>query len=217
MSCPIVPAIIPTSQAELIATLRKLNFVNEIQIDVVDGLFAPTASWPYAPLGTPVAIKPYTDPFTLEVDLMTTQPVVAAVEWIKAGADMLVFHVESISLDTFTNFLEHTPVTIGVSMSGNTSLDTFLPYAEIADYVQLMGISDIGSQGQPFNEGIFETIEIIKKHFPEKMISVDGSVNIDTISRLRKAGVDRFVSGSAILKQDDFELAHRALCELVND
>lgn len=215
MSCPVVPAIIPTSQAELVRVLSELRFVNEIQIDVVDGVFAPAVSWPYQPLGSPGAIKSHTDPFTLEVDLMTAQPVTAAIEWIKAGADMLVFHVESISLAAFTNFLERTPVTIGVSMSGDTSLETFLPYAEIADYVQLMGIRDIGAQGQPFDENIFDMIEIIKAAFPGKMISVDGSVNTETITRLKKAGVNRFVSGSAIMQQDDFEVAHRTLCKLV--
>lgn len=217
MSCPIVPAIIPTSQAELTATLSKLHFVHEIQIDVVDGVFAPTASWPYQPQGAPIAIKAHTDPFTLEVDLMTAQPVAAALEWIEAGADMLVFHIESISLEAFTNFINHTPVTVGVSMSGQTSLETFLPYAKLADYVQLMGIAEIGAQGQPFDESIFEVIEVIKHHFPGKLISVDGAVNSDTITRLKKAGVNRFVSGSAIMQQADFEAAHRTLCELINE
>lgn len=217
MYCPIVPAIIPESQTELISMLSRLNFVNEIQIDVVDGVFAPTASWPYEPQGSPIAVKTHTDPFTLEVDLMTVQPLLAAKEWIAAGADMLVFHIESISLEEFTNFIDHTPVTVGVSMSGSTTLESFLPYAKVADYVQLMGIETIGSQGQSFDEEVLNTIKAIKQEFPNKLISIDGSVNKDTIIRLRKAGAERFVSGSAIVKQDNPEAPYNELCTLVNE
>lgn len=217
MSCPIVPAIIPSTEKELIEVLGKLFFVNEIQIDVVDGLFVPNKSWPYQPLGIPLAVKPYTDKFTLEVDLMTNKPVVAAYEWVKAGADMLVFHIETIEFEVFKKFIENANISIGVSMSGDTKLEEFLPYAELADYVQLMGIASIGSQGQSFNKEVLSQIGFIKQKFPEKMISIDGSVNKETIVQLKKAGACRFVSGSAILGQENMEAAHAELSALVNE
>lgn len=217
MAYPVVPAIIPNSKEELVETLSKLSFVHEVQIDVVDGKFVPFTSWPYEPKGTPIETKVHTDKFTIEVDLMTSQPLVAANEWIKAGADMLVFHVETVNLEAFANFVETCEVSVGVSMSGNTSLETFLPYVELADYVQLMGIATIGAQGQSFDEGVIEKIKILKQKFPDTLISIDGSVNEETIVRLKEAGAHRFVSGSAILKQDSFEEAYKNLLALVNE
>lgn len=215
MTCPIVPAIIPTSEAELVAITKKLQFVNEIQVDVVDGVFVKDVSWPYEPKGFPMSVKKYTDPFTLEVDLMVSTPILAARDWVLAGADMLVFHIESIAFETFSNFMETVEVSVGVSMSGDTTIETFIPYVELADYVQLMGIKNIGSQGQTFDEEVLNTISIIKQKFPNKLISIDGSVNKETIALLRKAGAERFVSGSAIVKQENPEDSYRELCKLI--
>jgi len=213
---PIVPALIPHSEAEAKEILGTLRFSPEVHLDVVDGEFTSTISWPYEPTGQPVAIKQYSDQFSLEVDLMVVDPLNAAVDWITAGADMLVFHVETISLENLKNFAAFTHVSIGVSAHGDTSIDTLLEYAEYADYVQLMGIREIGSQGQPFDETVLEKIAAIKAAYPEKSISVDGSVNEHTITKLKAAGVDRCIVGSAVTLQSDPSAAHKALSLLIN-
>jgi ribulose-phosphate 3-epimerase len=216
MKCPVVPACIPNSREAVIEFTEQASFTDEIQIDVVDGQFVENVSWPYVPMGEPKSIKHATDPYTLEVDLMVQKPISAAQEWIEAGADMLVFHVESVALEAFKNFAADCAVSIGVAFHGDTLLETFMEYVAHADYVQLMGIKKIGVQGEGFDERVLETIAQIKERFPSMMVSVDGSVNTDTIDRLREAGADRFVSGSAILGAPDPRLAHTELCARVN-
>lgn len=216
MSTPIVPAVIPSSKDEVLRVCKEFAFTNEIQIDVVDGEFVKAVSWPYSPAGEPISVKPFTDAYTLEVDLMVANPILAARDWIKAGADMLVFHIEGIGLEVFKNFAENTTVSVGVSMSGDTKMEDFLPYVAIADYVQLMGIESIGAQGQPFDEKVLDNIQYLRKEFPGKLISIDGSVNKETIRRLKEAGATRFVSGSAIVKADNPEEAFKHLNSLVN-
>ncbi len=215
---PIVPAVIPKDQAEVIAMTNVLSFSHEFHLDLVDGHFVPTVCWPFEPKGEAMAVKPHTDKFTLEVDLMVANPIMAAKEWVKAGADMLVFHIETVDLVFFVDYVEHTPkVSIGVSFHGDTPLEALLPYIPHADYVQIMGIHTIGAQGQPFDERTFEKIKRIRSEFPYTPISVDGSVNKETISRLIKAGVDRLIVGSAIVKQENPEAAYNALCAVVNE
>ena len=214
---PIVPAVIPQSAAEVIEMTKVLAFSHEFHLDVVDGVFVPSVSWPFFPPGEPMEVKHFTDSFTLEVDLMVEKPVKAAKEWIAAGADMLVFHVESIDLPSFVDFASHATVSIGVSMHGDTDWETFLSYVPHADYVQLMGIKTIGSQGQPFDERTLDRITLLKQQFPNHPITVDGSVNVDTIARLKKAGADRFIVGSAIVKQPNPQLAHAHLQTLISD
>lgn len=216
---PLVPAVIPSSEAELIAMIKTLSFSHEFHLDVVDGKFVPTVCWPFEPKGVAIAVKPHTDKYTLEVDLMVSNPIGAAKEWIKAGADMLVFHIESVDLASFVDFVQHTDtaVTVGVSFNGATPIEALFPYAAHADYVQVMGIHTIGSQGQPFDERTFDTIKKIRAEFPHLPISVDGSVNKDTIARLVKAGVDRLIVGSAIVKQQNPAEAYDELCVLVNE
>ncbi len=212
---PIVPAIIPASAEDIKTTLLALSFAREVQIDVVDGKFVPFTSWPFDPLGEPEEVRSFTDEFTLEVDLMVEDQIRAAHDWIKAGADMLVFHIESVDLLELKTFAEGTSISIGVSSTNNTPLEDLLSYMGVADYVQLMGIGEIGSQGQSFDERVLGRIGEIKKNFPKHMISIDGSVNKDTIRRLKEAGADRFVSGSAILKASDPKKAYEELCSMV--
>ncbi len=213
---PIVPAVIPKSQADLESTLQNLAFSSEIHVDVVDGKFVPFLSWPYEPKGFPVEVKNTTDKFTLEVDLMIDSPLSSAEHWIEAGADMLVFHVESISLEDFKKFVQGAPVSVGVSALNDTPLDVFLPYIEIADYVQVMGIAKIGAQGQSFDTRVLDRIDTIKKRFPKHSITVDGSVNKDTIKDLKQAGANRLIVGSAIVRADKPYEAYLELSNLIN-
>ena len=213
----IVPAIIPTSHDELVNYAAQLSFSHELQLDLVDGKFAPTVCWPYVPPGDPMSVKPFLDAYTLEVDLMVEDSVSAAKQWVEAGADMIVFHVETLSLSDFKVFADEAKVSVGVSAHGNTSMDVLSEYVKHSDYIQLMGIREIGAQGQPFDDTVLEKIVTLKERFPMKSITIDGSVNADTIVRLRKAGADRFICGSAIVLQKDPKAAHKALSALINE
>jgi ribulose-phosphate 3-epimerase len=212
----VVPAIIPESREALLAYAKQLSFSRELQLDLVDGKFVTSVSWPYEPQGDPMSVKSVLDAYTLEVDLMVAEPLPAAREWIKAGADMLVFHIETVALEAFAAFAEATPVSLGVSAHGDTPLSKLIEYAKYADYIQLMGIYEIGAQGLPFDEAVLDKVRELKQVFPDMMISVDGSVNKTTIARLQAAGVDRFICGSAIVRQDDPKQAHQDLEALIN-
>lgn len=214
---PIVPAVIPKSREEVLQFAEKLSFSREFHLDLVDGKFVTAVSWPYEPVGEPRSVKSQLDTYTLEVDLMVADPLTAAAEWVVAGADMLVFHVETLSLQEFASFADATIVSVGVSAHGDTSLETLVAYAEHADYIQLMGIREIGAQGLPFDETVLDKIADLKERFPRLPITIDGSVNANTIARLKKAGADRFICGSAIVKQDDPEKAHAILSALINE
>jgi ribulose-phosphate 3-epimerase len=214
---PIVPALIPKSREEVVDFAGRLDWSREFHLDLVDGKFVTTVCWPYEPAGEPVSVKSQLDQYTLEVDLMVGEPLPAARAWIAAGADMLVFHVETLSLEAFSVFASTTNISLGVSAHGDTPLETLAEYAKHADYIQLMGIYEIGAQGLPFDEAVLGKIEALKRQFPQKPITIDGSVNKDTIMRLSKAGADRFICGSAIVLQDDPEAAHAALSELINE
>ncbi len=216
MSIPVVPAVIPKSLEHLRETLEKLSFSREVQIDLVDGKFVEAVSWPYEPLGDPLNIKRELDQFTLEIDLMVENPVEAAYQWLEAGADMIIFHVETVALDVFKAFADSCHCSVGVAAHGETTVETVAGYAEYADYIQLMGISEIGAQGQKFDESVLEKVQELRRMFPNMTIAVDGSVNEETIVRLKEAGVTRMVSGSAIVLQDNPKEARDKLSALIN-
>ncbi len=208
---PVVPAIIPQSLEAAVFDIGRLEFSRELHLDVVDGLFVPFTSWPYRPKGDPQLISIWTDMFTLEVDLMVQDPLMAAQAWVAAGADMLVFHAETISPEAFKKFAQHTTISIGIAANNDLPLDQLAPYVADADYVQVMGIAKIGAQGLPLDERVFERIAFFREHYPAHLLSVDGSVNPSTIKVLSEAGAGRFICGSAIIGTDDPEQAYRNL------
>lgn len=216
ISSPIIPAVIPQSRTDLCTLAEQITFTTELHLDVVDGQFVPFTSWPYEPYDEPQSVKSVLDRFSLEVDLMVADPLPAADAWLAAGADMLIFHTETLSLAALDAFRATTAVTIGVSALNDTPLETLLEYAAFADYVQVMGIAAIGSQGQPFDTRALERITAIREAAPHLGISIDGSVNTDTIAAIRKVRVDRYIVGSGIVKQPDMAAAHHALTTLVS-
>jgi len=205
----IIPAIIPSTLSDLRQLVSRLAGLPEIHLDVVDGIFVPFISWPYNNQELPRVAKESLDVFSLEVDLMVNKPLSAAHNWIEAGADQLVFHVETISLASFKDFTDNTNMTIGISSNNDTDFNILKEYLPYADYVQVMGIGAIGTQGQPFDVRSLNRIAMIRENFPNLAISIDGSVNAETLPKLVSLKLNRYIIGSAIIKQDDQILAYK--------
>ncbi|MFN3188339.1 MAG: hypothetical protein ACK42D_02225 [Candidatus Paceibacteria bacterium] len=212
---PIVPAVIPTSAEALTEVLGKLVNISELHVDVVDGVFVSAVSWPYLPSGDPSSLAPLLARFSLEVDLMVDNPLPAAKAWLAAGADLLVFHVETISLEDFTEFAEEVSISVGICALQDTPNEMLTPYLAVADYVQVMGIAQIGSQGQPFDARVFERITWLRTIAPHLPISIDGSVNAETLPKIIPHQLHRYIVGSAIVGQSNPQQAYEELVTLV--
>jgi len=215
----IVPAVIPTSRQHLDTTLSLLGtFTDSVQVDVVDGVFAPQTSWPYAK-GVPLthALESvFFDTLSVELDLMIQNPEETLDLWLGTKPTRIIVHVEST--EKLSEVVEHASIRgyqLGLAFNNETSL-SLLQEIDIAavDFIQLMGIAEIGAQGNPFDERVLERIGNVKEMFPDMPVSIDGGVSEETITKLRKAGADRFVSGSAILKPKDPAAAYTKLSQL---
>ena len=213
----IVPAIIPDSSTALTRAVEELSFVHQLHIDIVDGKFVQSVSWPYCNT-TPVAdVKKVLEGHSIEVDLMVLDPIEQAKQWVEIEADMLVFHVEAISVSDFVHAVDYFHnCSIGISALNDTSFDTLKEYLKYADYVQIMGIAEIGAQGAQFDNRLFERIAQVQSHFPDLPISVDGSVNETTVQEINATGIDRCIVGSAIVKAADRMKAYKTLAALTS-
>lgn len=213
----IVPALIPNSLDDIRDTIALIReFTREVQIDIVDGAFVPFTSWPYRGGGSVMLLREWTDTMDIEVDLMIERPEEAVPLYIDAGAKRVVVHLESVT-DSETLIRHHDThgYQLGFSIGNDTPLEELTHVLPHADYVQLMGITDIGTQGQPFDERVLTRIREVLRVNPAMPISIDGSVNRDTLPRLKEAGATRFVSGSAILHADNPRGAYEELTLLL--
>lgn len=230
----IIPAIMPDSFEDLAAKAARVKGLVPIaQIDIMDGIYVGSKSWPYTEGGTKreqhfVAMSaqdeglPYWDELDYEIDLMIAEPEKHIEEWFPLGASRLIFHIESIK--DRDGFFAHAlfdraareiggdlAIAVGLAIDTATPLSEIEPYIEKVDFVQCMGIAKIGYQKQPFDERVLTHIERLRASYPELIISVDGGVNETTAPILARSGANRLVSGSAIFGASDVKAAIRAL------
>jgi ribulose-phosphate 3-epimerase len=221
----VIPAILPEDFLDLQEKLEMVvGHVPMVHIDVQDKTLTDRANWPYA--GDPseflkiaheVEGFPFWEDLSFEAHLMVKHPEDIAEDWIRAGAERIIVHIESFESDdevsTILNTLRQrfgsaasmVSVEIGLAVKLNTSMESILPHVLEADFIQLMAIDTIGSQGQAFNPIIFDRIRELKKTHEDTIIAVDGGITIEHADELIEAGAERLIIGSAIFESGDPE------------
>jgi ribulose-phosphate 3-epimerase len=219
----IIPAIMPRNYEDLknrVALVRGI--VPLVQIDICDGVFVKNQTWPYDEKDNDTSNfnlimeekegMPFWEDIDFELDLMVIDAVENFPIYMKLGPKRIVFHVEAIgNISEFKDFLEgldtyiRDTVQIGIAINTKTNIENIFPLVNYVDFVQCMGIEHIGFQGEGFDEKVLEHIKTLKEKYPDIIISVDGSVNLDTAPELIDAGVERLVIGSAIFKSNDIK------------
>jgi ribulose-phosphate 3-epimerase len=221
----IIPAIIPASYTHLSDRLREVrDAVRTVQVDVFDGTFTDTTSWPYA--GTDKAMfeskvreddgLPYWQELDLEVDLMVRDPEEHIERWALAGATRIIVHVEStpdparVVAQCIERRLE-----VALALKPDTPEDVLEPLLPRVVFVQCMGNGRIGRHGVALDPGVYDKIARMHTRWPAVLIGVDIGVNKDTIPRLYESGARRFAAGSAVFGMGDALRAFRELDAVV--
>lgn len=231
----IVPAVLPKTKLELDEALdlfNRIDGVTRVQIDVVDGKFAKPACWPYtAPtefdsLLASGAVLPHLDRITYEVDLMAEDGATAAEKWLSYGVTRLTLHVEYLlnlpqQIADLQMRYGHEPgasphISIGIAIGIRTALERLEPIIDQIDYVQFMGIAEIGKQGQPFDPLVLDKIRAFRAKYKSIPVQVDGGVTVLTAPPLLSVVVTDLIAGSAIMKAKDPVAAYAELDALIS-
>lgn len=214
----IIPAIIPKNYNDLKEKIAQVkDFVDHVQIDITDGIFVPSKSWPYNDFiwSSGILLElPFTDSCGFEFDLMIKKPEDNINDWVTEGAKRIIIHIESTTdLPNIISQLKG-KVEIGLAFDIETPFGLHAELLSQADFIQLMGIEKIGFQGEPFTEKVFEKIKDLKERKPDVIISVDGGVSLENAKRLAEAGVSRIAIGSAIFESKNIEETIRNFKEI---
>ncbi len=210
----VTPALLVKDFNELREGLsRVVNIASTVQIDVCDGKFVSSITWPMNSSDESSVESilneeeglPFWDALDFEFDLMIINAHEQFEFFTRLGARRVVFHIEA-ELDKikFKEFLEGLDMYVRENIDIGIAFNTTTPVSELAqfishiDFVQCMGIEHIGTQGEPFDHRVLEQIKELRKLYRELIISVDGSVNETTAPLLVKAGANRLVVGSAL-------------------
>ncbi|MFA6520621.1 MAG: hypothetical protein WCT44_03385 [Candidatus Paceibacterota bacterium] len=201
-----------------IASLRGV--VSTIQIDLCDGVYVPSQTWPFTSGGfddydfqkimNEEQGVPFWEEFDFELDLMVADAVENFDIYMKLGAKRMIFHLEAMpNLEDFRNFLEGIDLYIrdniefGIAFKPSTPLDNIYPLVPFVDFVQCMGNDKIGVSGISLDEKTYGVVESIREKYSDLPIEVDIGITEQTAPLLVEAGATKLVTGSVLFNSYD--------------
>ncbi|AGF72547.1 ribulose-phosphate 3-epimerase [Corynebacterium halotolerans] len=215
MATPIIaPSILSADFSKLGDEVRAVSNADWIHVDIMDGHFVPNLS--FGP-GITATVDKITDQ-PLDVHLMIENPEKWVDQYIDAGADCIIFHVEAT--DDHVGLADHIRskgVRAGFSLRPGTPIEPYLGDLAHFDEVLIMSVEP-GFGGQSFMPEQLEKVRtlrgLIDDNGLDTVIEIDGGISEQTIALAAEAGCDAYVAGSAVYGQDDPAAAVDALRRL---
>ena len=171
---------------------------NYLHLDVMDGDFVPNISF-----GAPViaSLRPHTS-LIFDVHLMISDPIRYINDFVKAGADIITFHLESCDRpDDVIRAIRDKEVRCGLAISPATPVEELLPYLSKIDMALIMTVVP-GFGGQSLIPETLEKVKTVKRYAESQGlrldIQVDGGIKAENVGLATAAGANVIVAGSAI-------------------
>jgi len=198
------------AEAETILALEKAK-TDYFHIDVMDGKFVEKDTYnkmrEYAEYIKRISNLP------LDVHLMVEDIERGIQDFSAVEPNIITFHLEACKSveEIFKNIqlIKEANSRVGISIKPNTEIEKIYPYLPYIHMVLVMTVEP-GKGGQTLLTDMLEKIKNLKKYINEQNleidIEVDGGINLATHDKVKIAGANILVSGTAILKATDYKI-----------
>ena len=174
-----------------------------LHIDVMDGHFVPNIT-----LGAPIVkcMRKCSD-LVFDVHLMISDPKKYIPDFVKAGADIITFHVESDSpIEETVDLIRSLGCKAALSVKPKTPVEVVFPYLDKLSMVLVMTVEP-GFGGQSFMADMMDKVKLLRaeceKRGLDTDIQVDGGINEKNAGLAVESGANVLVAGSAIFGSAD--------------
>lgn len=204
----IAPSILSADFAKLGQEIKAVEAggADWIHIDVMDGHFVPNIT-----MGPVVvkSIRPVTK-LPLDVHLMIAKPERYIESFVKAGSDIITFHIEAEDNPMEAiKLIRYYKKKVGVSIRPKTDVDALKSVLPMVDMVLVMTVEP-GFGGQSFMPECLPKIAQLREIF-KKDIEVDGGLGESTAQDVITNGANIIVAGTSVFGTADYAQAIRKL------
>ena len=198
----IAPSILASnfsSLGEEITNISKAG-ADYIHFDIMDGHFVPNLT--FGP-DTVKYLRKYSKK-KFDVHLMIKPVDKFLIPFIKAGADIISFHPETVkNVDKTIKVIKSYKKKVGLVLNPNIKENKIFPYLKKIDLILVMSVYP-GFGGQKFMKSQIKKIEKINEKIKKDKlnidIEVDGGINISNAKKIIQAGANILVAGTACFK-----------------
>ncbi len=196
----IAPSILSADFARLGEEIRALETggAKVLHVDVMDGRFVPNIT-----IGIPVvkSLRKATN-LTIDCHLMIIEPSRYAVEFVKAGADMVSVHVEAdVHLQRTLTAIREAGGLAGIAINPGTPLSSLEEALPFADFILLMSVNP-GFSGQKYIHTSTDKLRRLRRMIDERglktRIEIDGGIDASNIANIVESGAEIIVSGTGV-------------------
>ena len=173
-------------------------------VDVMDGHFVPNLT--FGPDIVQAVKRVVTKP--VDVHLMIEEPARYAEPFIRAGADIITFHIE-VTPDPrpLLRKIRDLGAQAGLVVKPATPAASLFPFLDEVDLILVMMVEP-GFTGQTFmRERVSKIAELRREAGPGLDIEVDGGLNERTVVETAQAGANVVVAGAAVYRVNDMRKA----------
>lgn len=174
-----------------------------LHIDVMDGHFVPNIT-----LGAPIVkCMRKCSSLVFDVHLMISDPKKYIPDFVKAGADIITFHIESDSPTEETiDLIRSLGCKAALSVKPKTPVEVVFPFLEKLSMVLVMTVEP-GFGGQSFMADMLDKVKVLRAECERRGldtdIQVDGGINEQNAGLAVLNGASVLVAGSAVFGSKD--------------
>ena len=218
MSIIISPSILGGSFSNMQETVKLIDQskAEYIHFDVMDGDFVPNLTFGPQFISN---VRQYSKKI-FDVHLMINRVGKFLDDYIKAGSDIITFHLEiEENIKELISKIKTNNIKCGIAIKPATPWEELKPYLDDIDQIIIMTVEP-GFGGQKFMEDQLLKINELKNYISNNQLQinleVDGGVNYETGKKCVDAGANILVAGSFLFKQENLTQATNQMYEFFN-